>query len=102
MTQEDALLRSARTVGWTLVLGGSGVQYGVVLIRRAEDRFEVLSYASFTGTAVVIGQQLGGCQLWRHEVAARSALFWATGEFDDDAPLAAQARAHDTVRKPGT
>lgn len=101
--QEQALLGSAQVIGWTLLPPTSTADTdSVVLTRRTEDRVEVLSYRSITGTAVVRGEDLDGRPLWRHEVPAMIALFWATSEVDDDAPLAEYVRSRDAVRDPGT
>lgn len=91
MTPVDALLVSARVVGWLLVPASYAADPGVVLVRRVGARVDLLTFTSATGNAVVASQLVGGAELWRHEVPVNAALAWATGEFDDDAPLAALA-----------
>lgn len=95
MTPEDALLASARVVGWIQVPAGREAPTGVVLVRRVLDRVDVVSFMSAVGPATVTGQRIGGPELWRYEVPVRVALAWATGEFADDAPLADLEQARD-------
>jgi hypothetical protein len=95
MTPEDALLASARVIGWIQVPAGRDAPAGVVLVRRVGDRVDVVSFMSAVGPATITGQRIGGPGLWRYEVPVRVALAWATGEFADDAPLAALQQAHD-------
>lgn len=85
----DALVASARTIGWTMLSPGRDTPVGVALVRRVLDRVDVLSYMTTTGLATVTAQQIGGPELWRYEVPVRTALWWATGEFADDSQLSA-------------
>ncbi|WP_410597851.1 hypothetical protein [Amycolatopsis sp. lyj-23] len=99
---ERALIISACAIGWTLVEHPGDTEAGVVLTRRRGDRVEMLTYVDVAGPAVVISRYLDGREHWRHEVPALTALYWATGEHADDAPLVEHERARDAARRPGT